>query len=350
MNGPGVLQLYREYQQGTGLSQSTIKRTGYFLSRFLRWLDDRDLRDVSRQDLSRYLAYLRQYISERGRPLAVSSITVELQTIRSFFYFLFTNDFVLSNPAEDFPVNLKGTRKLKAVFTEEQITLFLDSIIPDTDVGSRDRALFELVYSSALRISEALKLQVNQLNLDERTCFLAEAKGKKDRYVPISETAQYCLQRYLGRSRGALLRLYGTAGKRYVFPGKNGPLSQKSVRTYFKQYLRDCALDRQGFTLHSIRHAAATHLLEHGAGIRYVQELLGHEDLKTTQIYACPSVENIKAMYRTYHPRENEYWKEIDAEYIRDILQLKKELELSKQAERDRKTRQHLSFDNTRPS
>ena len=129
------------------------------------------------------------------------------------------------------------------------------------------------------------------------------------------------------------------------FTGKNcwrgtlsttGPLSWKVVRTRFRKYLLSAGLEEQGLTVHSIRHAAATHLLAHGAGVRYVQELLGHRSLKTTQIYTRPDVENIKAVYRTHHPRENRYYREPDEEYLKAVFALREDL-LSGIEERKRK-------------
>lgn len=339
MNSWKLIQVYREHQKGSRLSQSTIKRTWYFLTRFLGWLDGNDLRNVTLKELFDYLEYLRNYTSERKAPLSVKSIESELITLRGFFLFLYRNEYILLNPAEDLPVNLKGGKTHKAIFTVEEINRFLNTINIGSPNGLRDRALFEFMYSSALRASEILKMEPEHLDLEDRTCLLEEAKGKKDRYVPFSQTALQFLLLYLSKGRKKLLKHTSKNSKKYLFPGKTGPLSQKTLRARFREYLSVCGLENKGYTLHSIRHATATHLLEHGASIRYVQELLGHENLKTTQIYARPGEENIKAVYRTYHPRENEYWQETDENYLNDIHELKEQLLKSKAYEKERKNR-----------
>lgn len=329
--------LYQQHRKGLGLSRSTLKREHYFIQRFIRWLDERDLRDIRREDLENYLEYLRNYISEKQKPLSLKSIETELVTLRGFFLFLYHNEYLLVNPAEDLPVNLKAEKKLRPMFAEEEINRFLDSISIQNAAALRDRALFELLYSSALRVSEALKLEVEHIDLEDRTCLLKEAKGRKDRYVPFSKTALKFLFFYLKKGRRKLLKRAGSEGKKFLFSGTRGPLSQKTIRARFKHYLEDCTLEDKGYTLHSIRHASATHLLEHGASIRYVQELLGHTDLKTTQLYTRPGEENIKAVYRTYHPRENEYLEEADEEYLKDVLKLKQDLLEAKAYEKERK-------------
>ena len=113
----------------------------------------------------------------------------------------------------------------------------------------------------------------------------------------------------------------------------------------FRAYLKDCGLAGKGYTIHSVRHACATHLLLHGANIRYVQELLGHENVQTTQVYTRPTNENIKKVYRTYHPRENEYFKEVDSKYVKQVRSLKSRLKWGERAcEQYRKTGHKRGF------
>lgn len=174
------------------------------------------------------------------------------------------------------------------------------------------------MYSSGLRSSELINLEAAQLNLDDRILFVKQGKGKKDRYVPFSTAALKFLLLYINKKRNTR--------NDYLFPGLNGKMNYGKLRLRFKKYLNSFGLSKKGYTMHSVRHATATHLLSHGADIRYVQELLGHEDLKTTQLYTRPEEDNIKAVYRTYHPRENEYYRELENNYINEAFALKDRL------------------------
>jgi integrase/recombinase XerC len=227
----------------------------------------------------------------------------------------------------------QGERGLRKIFSEQEISRFLDIIPVTNPANQRDRALFELMYSSGLRVNEALGIEFEHLNLDERVVLIRMGKGKKDRYVPFSVEALKCLFVYLENGRKMHLQLIKRLDdKRYLFLGGRGKVGYRRMRRHFQDYLEECGFKDRGYTMHSIRHAAATHLLQHGASIRYVQELLGHEDLKTTQVHTRPQVENIKRVYRTYHPRENEYFKETDEEYLRHVYKLKLLLESNKLA------------------
>jgi len=322
MNNPQLYLLgYLEYQQGRGLSEMTVKRSEYLVRRFLNWLADTDIRSVERRHIAEYREYLQTRISRfTKKRLKPASIQMEMSTLKVFFEYLLCCDYILANPAEGMSVKQAGAQTLRAVFSEEDIVLFLDNIEVTTCWGQRDRALFELMYSSGLRVGEARHLECESVNLEERILLVKAGKGKKDRYVPFSQTALWFLLLYLGSGRKR--QENRTTEKRYLFLGRKGNISYGQLSKAFKKYLKNCGFQNKGYTIHSIRHATGTHLLVNGASIRYVQELLGHEDLKTTQLYTRPTIENIKRIYRTYHPRENEYYREVDAEYKSDIQNL----------------------------
>jgi site-specific recombinase XerD len=254
------------------------------------------------------------------------SVELLLAVIKGFFGFCIVNDLVIVDPTEG--LKLAGGRQtgVKKIFSETDITLFLESIGGGAPESDRDRALFELMYSSGLRVSDLLNLEIEHLNIDERVLLVKLGKGKKDRYVPFSETARAFLSGYLNGGRKMQLeKLKTETAKRYVFLGTDGRLRYMRLFKRFRRYIGNCSLSAE-YTMHSIRHTTATHLLAHGASIRYVQELLGHEDLKTTQLYARPTEENIKAVYRTFHPRENELYIETDPEYLAELEKLKTRL------------------------
>ena len=331
------IPLFIDYQKGCGLAISTRKRAKYYLMRFASWLGEIDIREVDLATFLSYREYLTTLRNQKGEPIRRISIEHHLSVLKGFFTYLYRSDLLLINPTEDLSVNLSKSSNEHTMFSKEDIVLFLDTIPIETPVGQRDRALFELIYSSGLRSEEAAGLLIDHVNLDERIC-LVKGKGNRERYVPFSNTACRFLAKYIGEGRGELLKaLVNKDAKQFVFLSSTGKLSWKVMRTRFNRNLKDCSLEDKGFTIHSIRHSTATHLLENGASIRYVQELLGHRSLKTTQIYTRPTVENIKGVYRTFHPRENEYFKEVDDEYLQELTKLKAELIAGKEEQRRKK-------------
>ena len=321
------------YQKGYGLSGVTIKRNKYLLNKFFRWLDGKDIREVDRAVISQYREHLKKTKSVRtGRLLKPQSIRVEMVTLNGFFDYLVLHEKILVNPLEGIKIRREYETTLKKVFTEKDISIFLNSIDVGIPGKQRDRAAFELMYSSGLRVGDIRNLEVEHLNLEERI-LLVKGKGAKDAYIPFSEVARKFLTKYLKDGRKKILKtIYKTKDKRYVFIGAKGRLDYGRLNTRFHDYLKECGLEKKEYTMHSIRHATATHLLAHGASVRYVQELLRHEDLKTTQRYTRPTEENIRAVYRTYHPRCNEYYKEPDKEYIHQVRELKARLIWGKKA------------------
>jgi integrase/recombinase XerC len=322
------LSKYLEYEKGCGHSEKTVTRNAYLLGRFSRYLEGKDAREISSGDILEYLNLRRTASGPAGKILKPASVALVLTTIKGFFDFCVAHELVLRNPAEGLKIADAKSSSRRKIFAEDEIAALLDAIETKSAEGQRDRALLELMYSSGLRVGELLNLEIEALNIEERVLLVKRGKGRKDRYVPFGEGAQGHLVKYitdgrkrqLGRSRNSEL-------KRFVFLAKGRRLSYAGILVRFHRHLKEQGLEGCGYTMHSIRHSTATHLLAHGASIRYVQELLGHEDLKTTQIYTRPTEGNIKAVYRSYHPRENEHYKEVDSEYLEELSKLKARLE-----------------------
>jgi site-specific recombinase XerD len=333
------IKIFLEYQVGCGYSEGTIKRSRYYLNRFRKWFSDDEIREIGKEKIFEYLEYLRELKNNRGKALSEKSVGVELSNLRSFFSYLYKSEYLVINPVEDVELMKKGDDKGRKVFSEEEISRVLDSIEIKTAIGMRDRSFFELLYSSGLRFFELRELKLEEMNLEDRLC-LVKGKGKKERYVPFSETACKFLLKYIVEGRKKLLRRSrNTEVKQYLFLSKKGKVSWKVMRNRMRKYLENAGLEVEEYGLHSIRHTTATHLLSNGASIRYVQELLGHESLKTTQLYTRPMEESIKRKYRSFHPRENEYYKEIEAEYLEEIEKLKDRLIWQKKETRKQKER-----------
>jgi site-specific recombinase XerD len=279
MKSPEVLvRGYLRYQTGYGLTGKTVKRNEYLVRRFFRWLKGTDIREVAKKHIAEYRDYLKEIISRyTKKKLQPGSIQLEMSTIKGFFEYLLKHEFILKNPMEGMKIKEPGSRRLRAIFSEEDIAIFLDSIETKTAWGQRDRACFELIYSSGLRVGEVLKLECESVNPEERILLIKEGKGKKDRYVPFSEIALHFLLKYLKQGRKRQERLMNDVEKRrYMFLGRKGSVTYGQLSKAFRKYIKECGLENKRYTIHSIRHATGTHLLINGASIRYVQELLGH--------------------------------------------------------------------------
>ena len=310
----------------TGCQIKSIGRFKAGLKMFYRYLNGRDLRSVREKDIVGYMKYLHREKTQFGTPFKKKSIEGYLSNLKSFFDYLYKHELVLTNVMENMSIKQSGIKKQKTMFSQEEINTFLNSISIDDVGGLRDRALFELMYSSALRISETLKLQLKDINLTHRTLIVRLGKGRKDRYVPFSNTALQFLLKYIKDGRSNYLTAKNKGNEDCLFLNHSGILTYRVLKTRFLNYLKDCGLDDKGLSFHSVRHSTATHLLEAGASIRYVQELLGHESLATTQIYTVPMFDSVKKVYKMFHPRENEYYEEVTADYLTQVMELKEKL------------------------
>lgn len=195
--------------------------------------------------------------------------------------------------------------------TREEITRFLESIDTGTRQGLKDRTLFELIYSSGLRVAEAAALKVGDIDFDRRV-MVVRGKFDRDRMVPISCVAHDFLVLYLGDKIDD--------GDEWVFTGYGGPtrgrhMSSMGVSERFRTLVRRFGMDRPEISTHSIRHSTATHLLENGASIRHVQELLGHRCIESTVRYTHVMTDTLTREYRKYHPREHELFEAVDDDY-----------------------------------
>jgi integrase/recombinase XerD len=274
------------------LSETTVatytSETRAFLS-FLKGAG-RSVEAVKADDVIAWLVS-RQVANIDARTLAKAA-----SAVRAFFRFLVLEGRVESNPARlvDAPrVAMRIPRYLPA----EEIDALLDACDSTQALGIRDRALFELIYSCGLRVTEAVRLTVDRVSLPERVVRVL-GKGARERLVPLGDRAKHELEKYLAESRP---HLAGRSSSSVLFLGRGGRmLSRKTVWKIFKRLALRAGLEGK---VHSLRHSFATHLLQGGADLRSVQELLGHADIGTTQIYTHVSQEVLKRTHEEFHPR-----------------------------------------------
>jgi len=249
--------------------------------------------DITPRDLRGYVAALH----EAG--YARSSISRKLASLRSFYKFAQRQELATTNPAKPLR-NPRGQRKLPHFLTSDEVERLLNSPPRDEVLGLRDRAILETMYSAGLRVSEVVGLNDGDIDLEEGLARV-RGKGRKERLSPLGRFAVAALQKYAYHRERSVKE---PAGKNApVFVNRFGRrLTTRSVARMLEKYIQQTGLD-QRTTPHTLRHSFATHLLDRGADIRSVQELLGHKSLVTTQIYTHLSTANLKEVYDRAHPR-----------------------------------------------
>ncbi|MDD4956461.1 MAG: tyrosine recombinase XerC [Candidatus Omnitrophica bacterium] len=271
-------------------STHTLRNYRTDLKELASFLEGKDPGSVNHLDLRSFLAEL------KGRGCAKRTIVRKLGAIRSFFRFLSREKYITSNPAEGI-FTPKLDRQLPVFLDEEGLEKLITSPETDTVRGIRDRAILEALYSTGMRVSELVGLNDDDIDLIAGLAKV-RGKGKKERITLLGQEAQRWIRRYLQEKR-----TIPTAVCRAVFLNKSGKrLTDRSVRRIIDKYVKKCSIE-QKISPHSIRHSFATHLLNNGADLRSVQELLGHKNLSTTQIYTHLGTQRLREMYSKAHPR-----------------------------------------------
>lgn len=275
-------------------SPHTINNYRRDLTSFTGFLDKKDITEWPRVDYPVISAFA---ASQFRQGLKGNSIQRQLSAIRSLFQYLNQMKLVQRNPALDVKAP-KTAKKLPRSCDNEQLEQLLNPRSDDDDLTIRDLAMFELTYSSGLRLAELASLNIDQPNLRQQQMHVI-GKGNKSRYLPIGRKAVQALQRWL-KVRGNLLK---SADEQALFIGRQGTrLTHRSIQSRLNQLAKKRGLNVH-LSPHMLRHSFATHLLESSADLRAVQELLGHSDISTTQIYTHLDFQHLAQVYDNAHPR-----------------------------------------------
>ncbi len=274
-----------------GFSENTTSAYEHDLAQFAKFIKPRKITSTSREEIKEYL----EYLYEHG--YAVPSVERKLACLKSFFRYLLGEEKVDRDPTGDIQLPKKAKRLPKALSISETIKL-ISAPRGEKQLALRDAAMLEMLYASGMRASELVALNLNDINLEVAfiKCF---GKGAKERIVPINQTTLRAIKEYLGKARPK----FPAKDKEALFLDRNGGrLTRQGLWLIIKKYVRQTGV--KGKTSpHTLRHSFATHLLEKGADLRSVQEMLGHADIATTQIYTSVSRERLKRMYLKAHPR-----------------------------------------------
>ena len=277
-----------------GLSENSIFSYSYDLKKFQTYLvrHKKDFLDVKSEDISNFLRdQKRKKISGRSMARAVAAL-------RQFYRYLKDESQMKVNPVENIQTP-QVKRNLPDYLTLKEINELFSMISEEDPYELRDKAIFELLYSSGLRISEACNLRMDDVDLDNMFLTI-RGKGGRERLVPFGEKSLIILRKYLERARDEILK---DRFSDYLFISKKGDfLNRKSVWRLLKKYLARTSI-KKDITPHTFRHSFATHLIENNADLRSVQELLGHIDISTTQVYTHLASRTLKEVHKKYHPR-----------------------------------------------
>lgn len=303
VSAAALAEAYLAHMKALGARPQTLQGMGLALSRFFEHLRKGRVRDVRRVGEAHVVSFLRRLETHKsgrtGRPLSVSTRAAYLSGVHTFFRFLESRRVVLRDPARGVP--LPKRRRLPRPISEAFARRLMAAPDPSSAQGRRDRALLELLYGTGLRLSECARLDLADVDLVSGTLLVRDGKGRKDRYVPLLGQALRALELYLREAR-SLLERPRRAHKGALFLSKYGVrLGSVSVRKLVSGYGQAVGA---GVSTHMLRHSCATHLLEGGADVRQIQELLGHKHIATTALYTKVDLRGLTAMMERCHPRE----------------------------------------------
>lgn len=297
-----AIGLYLESRAVRGFLSRTIDGQSRDLEYFVIWAEARGLTrptDITRPILERYQRTLFYYRKKNGRPLAFSTQRQRLQCLRGLFSFLARQSRILYNPASDLDLPRTHEHLPPPVLTAAEVEQIL--ALPDVNepFGCRDRALLETLYSTGMRRSELVYLKLADVDTARGTVYIHSGKGGKDRIIPIGERALAWLDRYLTESRPQLVIAPDDGFLFLTYLGQS--FDPDHLSYLVARYIDRADLGKKG-SCHLFRHTVATLMLDAGADCRYVQELLGHSQLSTTQIYLSVSINKLKAVHAATHP------------------------------------------------
>lgn len=292
------LALFQEYLTvELGLAKNTqlaYMRDLRLLMKSLQLKADEELLQVSRQQLIAYLVRLKQ----EGR--AASTVARKLASIKAFYRFLTAERYIRRNPAEVLEAASRGLH-LPKVLSVQEVERLLDEPNLGTLDGYRDKTMLELLYATGMRVSELVNVPVKNVDM-KMQYVIVMGKGSKERMLPLGRTALHYLEHYLSVVRPQLLHGKPDMASELFVTGWGGPMTRERFYEIIVAYGKSAGISKR-VTPHMLRHSFATHLLNNGTDLRIVQELLGHADISTTQIYTHLDVERLREVYDKTHPR-----------------------------------------------
>ncbi len=291
-----------DWQQANGYAARTVESYQYDLKFFIEWLYDRGInraQDVTKRVMDRYQRHLSRVVRKTdNQPISPTTRHHRLVRASKFFDWLMKNEYLLYNPAVNIVLPKISKRLPRQILTVEEVERIMSQPNLEKPSGVRDRAMLETLYSTGIRRQELAQLKIPDIDVDRRTV-LVHGKGKKDRVIPIGERALRWIETYLAQARQLF---HPSPDDPTLFLNRFGqPFSIHNLGTRVGKYIKIAGIEKSG-ACHIFRHTMATLMLENGADVRYLQELLGHSELSTTEIYTRVSIGKLKEVHNQTHP------------------------------------------------
>lgn len=283
-------------------SKHTIQGHRKRLRAFLHWCEQRELlnpEQIIKPILESYQRHLYRHRKQNGNPLSVRTQRQHLGSIQGYFKWLCRQNYLLSNPASELELPRAEQRLPVLPLSQNEVETILSQPDLNDPLGIRDRAILELLYSTGMRRSEVTNLTRSQIDFERQILVVRQGKGKKDRVLPIGHRALKWLKKYLDQVRPELLM--STAEDTFFLSSYGEMLNADVLSRTVRNYIQQADIGRSG-SCHLFRHTCAGHMLENGADIRYIQQLLGHSDLKTTEVYTELSIHQLQKVHSLTHP------------------------------------------------
>lgn len=301
------LEQFLDWLRMKNYSERTVEGRELYLGYFILWAEERGIvrpAEVTKPILERYQRYLYNYRKKNGDPLSFRSQHTRLVPIRAWFKWLARQNHILYNPASELELPRLEHRLPKHVLTVSEAEQVIAQANVNDALGLRDRAILETLYSTGMRRMEVIGLKLYDLDVERGTLMIRQGKGKKDRMVPIGDRAIGWIDRYTRETRPGLL--IGDASDDTLYLTHLGePFTPNRLTQLVRNYVDAAEIGKRG-SCHLFRHTMATLMLENGADIRYIQAMLGHAKLDTTQIYTQVSIRKLKEIHAATHPAKNE--------------------------------------------
>ena len=294
---------FLEWMRIKNYSERTVTNRELYLGYFIQWCEQRGLErpnEITKPILERYQSYLYHYRKKRdGEPLSFRSQHTRLVPVRAFFKWLARNNYILYNPASELELPRLEKRLPRHVLTQKEADQVINQADINDPIGIRDRAILETLYSTGIRRMEIIHVEIYDLDTDRGTLMIRQGKGKKDRMVPIGKRAIHWIQKYLADVRPTLT--ISTHEVTLFLTNLGEPFTANRMTQMARDYVNASEIGKKG-ACHLFRHTMATLMLENGADIRFIQEMLGHASVETTQIYTQVSIRMLKQIHQATHP------------------------------------------------
>ncbi len=303
---------YLESMAIKNFSESTIEKREQYLSLFIYWCDQRGMLrpgEITKPIIERYQRYLFHYRKKSGEPLGFSGQTNRLIAIRAWFKWLTRENYILYNPASEIDLPKIEKRLPKAILNEREVEQIMNQTDLTTSIGIRDRAILEVFYSTGVRRMELINISIYDIDVERGVLMVRQGKGRKDRVIPIGERAILWVEKYLYEVRPEFICDHR---EEELFLSSYGrKISPNGMSALVRGYVNKAGIVKKG-SCHLFRHTMATLMLENGADIRFIQAMLGHASLETTEIYTQVSIKKLKKVHSLTHPAKAHRTKTVD--------------------------------------